>query len=134
VDAAHLAGDVLVHPSRFETWGRAIDEAAVVGRPAVLGHTPFVAARLGDAGPDRALWIDADDPCAFDDALRRAGLDAAWRARCGERARRSATQLGWDGPVRALLSAWNDVELTTSGFRPFALPDLRPGAAPCAST
>ncbi len=122
---------------------------AAVGRPAVLAPSPFVAervaARVGGPRPpglavpptgpgpsDGALWADPDDAAALDAALVRAVTDAAWRRACGEAHRRRAAALLGDGPVRALLAAWNGVERAYRGTCPFVLDG--PGGSPCAST
>ncbi|MFO0934281.1 MAG: glycosyltransferase [Planctomycetota bacterium] len=145
LEAAPLAGDVLVHASRFESWGRAVDEALVLGRPAVLAPSPFVAERVegrrppglavpdaGPPSPEGPLWADPDAPAALDAALVRAATDAAWRRACGAAHRARAQALAGDRPVRALLTVWNDVEHAYRGTRPFVLD--APGTPPCAST
>lgn len=149
LEAAPLAGDVLVHISRFESWGRTIDEALVLARPALLQASPFVAERvdcpwplrpgsgpIGGTRSDRALWIDASDPDALDAALVRAVGDASWRAACGAFHRACAARLGWEGPVMALLAVWNDVEHAHRGTRPFSWTESPPdsGAPRCASS
>ena len=142
---ALLAQRPLVHASRFESWGRAVDEALVLGRPAVLAPSPFVAERVEGRRPpglavpptgsppvERAIFADPDVPGALDAALLRAATDAAWRRACGAAHRRAAEALAGDGPVRALLSVWNGVEQAYRGTRPFVLD--APGTPPCAST
>ena len=130
LEAAPLAGDVLVHVSRFETWGRTIDEALLLGRPAVLAASPFVAERVdcpwppvrtAPPSPDRAAWIDADDGDALDEALERAAGDATWRRDCGAfHAQRRRDDSGEDAADR-VLRLWNDVEWAWRGSRPFDL-------------
>lgn len=143
LEAAPLAGDVLVHTSRYESWGRAIDEALVLGRPAVLAASPFVAERVDRPWPagardaedpeDRALWIDPDDAQALGAALVRAADDAAWRKACGAFHHRRARERDSDGPARRVLDLWNDVEFAQRGTRPFALAPAGRGS-PCAWT
>jgi glycosyltransferase involved in cell wall biosynthesis len=136
LEAAPLAGDVVVHASRYETWGRAVDEAMVFGRPAVLATSPFVADRLGlrgPGGPDdgaAAIGVEPDDGDALDAALVRAATDATWRSRCGEALRRRAAALDPEAPVVALLTAWNAVERAHDGSVPFSLPPCRGATEP----
>lgn len=130
IEAAPLAGDVLVHVSRQESWGRALDEALVFGKPAVLAASPFLAERADRAWPPahptvaskseaRALWIDASRPEVLEQALLAAVEDGHWRAACGAFHRTQARGLDWRTPARSLLALWNEVEAAQLGSRPF---------------
>lgn len=94
LNQAYAAADVLVHPSRVETYGMVVTEAlghglpvigtAVGGVPDTLGH--------GDANNTRedsrpGLLLPADDAAALATALRAWLTDAALRERLRHRAR-----------------------------------------------
>ncbi len=59
IEAAHLAGDVLVHASSSEGWGRVIDEACVLGNPTLLSALPMLAEKAGYAWRELALPVNA---------------------------------------------------------------------------
>ena len=91
LDAAYLAADVLVLPSRAETYGMVVTEALAHGLPVIasatggtleaLGHTP--------AGRVPGLTASPGDATALAGALRRwlddPGLRTELRAAAGER-------------------------------------------------
>jgi len=56
IEAAHLAGDVLVHASSSEAWGRVIDEAFVLGNPTLVAALPMIAEKAGYA------WRELTNP------------------------------------------------------------------------
>ncbi|MET7748944.1 glycosyltransferase family 4 protein [Micromonospora sp. NPDC005367] len=102
LDAAYAAADLLLLPSRAETYGMVVTEAlargvpvlgtAVGGLPATLGRAP--------GGELPGLLVPPDDPAALAAALRRWLSDADLRGRLGRAARdRRDTLAGW--PVTA---------------------------------
>jgi glycosyltransferase involved in cell wall biosynthesis len=77
------AGDVLVHPARYEAYGLGVHEALCRGLPAIVSAGAGVAERL----PDDLRPLTLPDPIAADDLIARLQLwrrdMAAWRARAG---------------------------------------------------
>jgi glycosyltransferase involved in cell wall biosynthesis len=77
------AGDVLVHPARYEAYGLGVHEALCRGLPAIVSAGAGVAERL----PDDLRPLTLPDPMAADDLIARLQLwrrdMAAWRARAG---------------------------------------------------
>jgi glycosyltransferase involved in cell wall biosynthesis len=72
LDAAYAAADVLVLPSRGETFGMVITEALARGLPVIttaVGGAPEALGRAGSARP--GLLVPADDPSALSAELRR---------------------------------------------------------------
>ncbi|NLU78598.1 glycosyltransferase family 4 protein [Micromonospora sp. HNM0581] len=108
LDAAYAGADLLVHPSRGETYGMVVTEAlargvpvlttAVGGLPDTLGHT---------VGGDRpGLLVPADDPAALAAELRRWLDDATLRAHLRQAAvTRRDTLADWSGTVTRIITA-----------------------------
>lgn len=65
------AGDVYVFPSRFETFGLAVVEAAIAGLPVIANDIPVLREVLqDDAGQAAALFVDAENPAKLAEAIR----------------------------------------------------------------
>lgn len=106
LDAAYAAADLLVHPSRGETYGMVVTEALARGIPVLAtdgGGLPEALGRAGD-GSLPGLLVRPEDPVELADALRRWLDDPALR----ERLRRSA------GDRRGTLSSWADTAAIVS--------------------
>ena len=77
------AGDVLVHPSRYEAYGLGVHEALCRGLPAIVSASAGVAERL----PDDLQPLTLPEPIRADDLMARLRLwrcdTAGWRARAG---------------------------------------------------
>ncbi|MDG4797800.1 glycosyltransferase family 4 protein [Micromonospora sp. WMMD1082] len=108
LDAAYAGADLLVHPSRGETYGMVVTEAlargvpvlatAVGGLPDTLGHTA--------EGERPGLLVPPDDPPALAAALRRWLDDASLRERLRRAAhRRRATLDDWTTTVALITTA-----------------------------
>ncbi|MGC5051626.1 glycosyltransferase family 4 protein [Micromonospora sp. DT48] len=106
--AAYAAADLLVHPSRGETYGMVVTEAlargvpvlatAVGGLPDTLGHTA--------AGDRPGLLVPPEDPAALATALRRWLDDAALREHLRYAAgQRRHTLAGWQRTVAQIITA-----------------------------
>jgi glycosyltransferase involved in cell wall biosynthesis len=142
IEAAHLAGDVLVHASSSEAWGRVIDEAFRLGNPALVAALPMIAEKagyawrelaspaaparhrtrpsfefrpLGDGAEERSLLVDPFDEGSIAAALFRAGSDARWRRQCREYNLRAAEEMSWSHRIPRFLSIWNREEERANG-------------------
>ncbi len=108
--AAYAAADLLVLPSRAETYGMVVTEALARGLPLVASAVGGVPEALGVAPDGRrpGLLVPPADPAALAAALRRwldePDVRREWRAAA---AARRATLTGWDvtaGRVAAVLA------------------------------
>jgi glycosyltransferase involved in cell wall biosynthesis len=93
LDRAYAAADLLVLPSRAETYGMVVTEALARGVPVLATDVGGVSEALGHGG----LLVAPGDPAALGAALRRWLGDPALRERLRRAAReRRATLRGWD--------------------------------------
>jgi glycosyltransferase involved in cell wall biosynthesis len=100
LEQAYAAADVLVHPSRVETYGMVVTEALAHGLPVIgtsVGGLPHALGH-GDADDDRedgrpGLLVPADDAPALATALRAWLNDPSLRDRLSERARERRLRL-----------------------------------------
>jgi glycosyltransferase involved in cell wall biosynthesis len=106
LDGAYAAADLLVLPSRAETYGMVVTEALARGLPVLATDVGGVTEALGDGG----LLVPAGDPAALGAALRRWLGDAALRERLRLAAReRRATLRGWDATAATVAGVLADV-------------------------
>jgi glycosyltransferase involved in cell wall biosynthesis len=92
--ATYASTDLLVLPTRRESYGMVVTEAQARGIPVVASDVGGVPEALGRGC---GLLVPPDDPGALADALRRWLEDAALRASLRDAARRGRTSLkGWD--------------------------------------
>jgi glycosyltransferase involved in cell wall biosynthesis len=89
LDRAHAEADVMVLPSRAETYGMVVTEALARGLPVIATEVGGVTEALGHGsdGTQPGLVVPADDSTALADALRSWLTDAELRARLREAAR-----------------------------------------------
>jgi glycosyltransferase involved in cell wall biosynthesis len=100
LDATYGAADLLVLPSRAETFGMVVTEAIARGIPVLATAVGGVPEALGDAG----LLVPPEDVGALAAALRRWLTEPDLRAELRTRARqRRATLPGWDVTARHLI-------------------------------
>ena len=106
--AAYAGADLLVLPSRGETYGMVITEALAGAVPVLATDVGGVPDTLGvaPAGGRPGLLVPADDPGALATALRRwlTRPDLRTSLRAAARARREAL-LGWDRTAAQVLRA-----------------------------
>jgi len=105
---SYAAADVLVLPSRAETYGMVVAEALARGLPVVaadVGGVPEALGRGGD-GMRPGLLVPPGDPAALRDALRRWLEDAGLRRRLRAAAReRRASLADWSSTTAAVAEA-----------------------------
>jgi glycosyltransferase involved in cell wall biosynthesis len=105
---SYAAADVLVFPSRAETYGMVIAEALARGLPVVaakVGGVPEALGRGAD-GTRPGLLVPPDDPAALRDALRAWLEDADLRRRLRLAAReRRASLADWSTTTSAVAEA-----------------------------
>jgi glycosyltransferase involved in cell wall biosynthesis len=82
----YAAADAYVMPSRSETWGMAMQEAATAGLPLVATEAPGAGYDLIEDGVN-GFRVPVDDVDALRETLRRVAADSAWRRRAGARTR-----------------------------------------------
>jgi glycosyltransferase involved in cell wall biosynthesis len=98
LDAAYAGADLLVHPSRGETYGMVVTEALAHGLPVVATAVGGLPEAL-DGAPGRerpGLLVPPEDPSALAGALHAWLAQADLRRRLRQAARRRRTTLsGW---------------------------------------
>lgn len=105
LDHSYAAADVLVLPSRAETYGMVIAEALARGLPVVATDVGGVPEALGHGlgGTRPGLLVPAGDPAALRDALRAWLEDAELRRRLRAAARERRTSLSdWSATSSAV--------------------------------
>jgi glycosyltransferase involved in cell wall biosynthesis len=108
LDREYAAADLLVLPSRAETYGMVVTEALARGIPVVAGDVGGVSEALGDGG----LLVPPGDPAALGAALRRWLTEPALRERLRGAARaRRPTLRTWSATAA-------DVAAVLAGVRP----------------
>ena len=80
--------DIVLMPSRQESFGRVAAEAMMNGLPLVAFDIPALREVIGD--DEGGLLVPVDDGQAFNDAVRRLIEDPALRTRLGETGRERA--------------------------------------------
>lgn len=99
LEAAYASADLLVLPSRGETYAMVVAEALARGVPVVASRVGGVPATLGHAadGSRPGRLVAPDDPAALATALGRWLRDPEERAELRRAAQaRSGTMAGWD--------------------------------------
>lgn len=103
--------DVFVFPSRFESYGMALAEAAARALP-VLGYRVGAAGRLFDDGID-AMLVPVGAVGSFADALQRMIIDAPLRTRLRERLSSRGPARGWEDTLADFAAAVTDAAAAT---------------------
>ncbi len=105
---AYLGADLLVAPSRSETYGMVVTEALALGRPVFAAEVGGVPEALGFAadGTRPGTLVPPGDSGALAAELTRWLGDASYRQRLrAATARRRSTLPGWEETVRELATA-----------------------------
>ncbi len=100
----YAAADVFVMPSRSETWGMSMTEAAAAGLPLVATEAPGAGWDLIEEGVN-GFRVPVEDEEALRAALRRLAEDAGFRERAGARTlelARGYTPEAWAAAVAEL--------------------------------
>jgi glycosyltransferase involved in cell wall biosynthesis len=100
----YASADCFVMPSRSETWGMAMNEAAAAGLPLVASVAAGAGHDLIEEGVN-GFRVPVEDVGALRAALTRVAVDHAWRARAGERTlelARGSTPAAWADAVANL--------------------------------
>ncbi|RKS09064.1 glycosyltransferase involved in cell wall biosynthesis [Nocardiopsis sp. Huas11] len=108
--AAYDAADLVVLPSRAETYGMVVTEALARAVPVVATSVGGVPEALGrdPHGRRPGLLVPPQDPAALGDALRRWLTDASLRERLRDAARlRRRNLAGWEEAARAMAAVLN---------------------------
>lgn len=99
------AADLLLLPSRLETYGMVVTEACAHGVPSFVSAGTGAQEALGDAAAASGWAFPADDPGAWTRAVRQFLADPQSRAALGEGVSRRRPQLPtWDRTAAALVS------------------------------
>jgi glycosyltransferase involved in cell wall biosynthesis len=115
LDGAYGAADLLVLPSRAETYGMVVTEALARGLPVVATDVGGVPEALGD-GP--GLLVPPGDPVALAAALRAWLEDGGLRERLRGAAReRRAALAGWEATASAVAAVLEGVALLEGAAR-----------------
>jgi glycosyltransferase involved in cell wall biosynthesis len=125
LDRAYAAADLLVLPSRAETYGMVVTEALARGLPVLAADVGGVTEALGRTpdGIRPGLLVPPGDPAALGAALRRWLEDAELRARLRRTARERRASL------RPWAATTSDVAAALAAARADGMPVLLAGAA-----
>jgi glycosyltransferase involved in cell wall biosynthesis len=93
--------DILIVPSREETWGRVAIEAMSSGIPVIAHPTPGLLESCGSAG----IFCDRNDTAAWVREIRRLKEDEAWREEVSQRCLARAKELD-PAPQLRNLAKW----------------------------
>jgi glycosyltransferase involved in cell wall biosynthesis len=113
VEAAYASADLLVHPSRSETYGMVLTEALARGVPVLATNVGGTREALGmtQGGPP-GLLVTPGDPAALAAALRRWLTDEETRRHLRRAARARRAELPtWDATVDAVQGALTSLVL-----------------------
>ena len=126
LSAAYASADMFCLPSRTETFGQVVLEAAASGLPVIV--TDQGGAHESVIDNETGLVVPADRPDALAHAIGALASDLVLRQRLGSRARAVANQRsGWPELFAQLVASYRDV---LSPTRPGEHPATAPPSAP----
>lgn len=102
--ALYADADIAVVPSRSDTWGMALNEAALAGLPLVSTTAPGAADELIEEGVN-GFRVPPDDPAAMREAIVHLVEDEAFRRAAGARSREIAARFTPDAWADAVAAA-----------------------------
>ncbi len=105
ISQAYALADLLLYPSRYDTFGLVVSEAMAAGLPVIASPRTGVSELLRDG--ENALL--ADDPATAAAALDRLGRDAVLRRRLGDAARVTAQTYTWERTADRTLAVYEEV-------------------------
>jgi glycosyltransferase involved in cell wall biosynthesis len=106
--SAYASADIFCLPSRTETFGQVVLEAAASGLPVIV--TDRGGAHESVIRDETGLVVAADDPSALADAINVLAADQDLRRRLGSRGRQHATQRsGWSEVFSQLVASYEDI-------------------------
>lgn len=76
MEQQYLASDIVLFPSRLETWGLPISEGRAFGKPLMLADLPYAREAVGTY--DNVMFLPPDDRAAWSAAIARA-VDGVWQ-------------------------------------------------------
>jgi glycosyltransferase involved in cell wall biosynthesis len=85
----YAASDVLVFPSRSDTWGMVLNEAATAGLPLIASEVAGGAYDLIEPGVNGHI-VPTQDPAALARIMSEVAVDPEWREAAGTRSRQLA--------------------------------------------
>lgn len=109
LDDAYRAADVVVVPSRAESFGMVVAEALARGIPVVAARVGGIPEAIG--GNPAAVLVPPDDPTALRDLLRRWLEEPGWRAALAATAAEAARSRA---PAPASTSTWAETARTVA--------------------
>jgi D-inositol-3-phosphate glycosyltransferase len=116
---AYREADVLLVPSRSETFGLVALEAQASGLPVVAADVPGLQAVVGDGG----VLVEGHDPVDHAAGVVPLLTDPELAARVGAAGVRTAARASWDRAVDRLLAVYTDVLARSAAPVPAPLPD-----------
>ncbi|WP_448809717.1 glycosyltransferase family 4 protein [Agromyces bauzanensis] len=112
-DGAYAAADLVVAPSRVESYGMVVAEALARGIPVVAARVGGIPEAIGASGG--GILVAPDDPAALRDVLRQWLADPGWRATLKAEALRSRTAVRtWDEPAAIVAGVLDELRATTA--------------------
>jgi phosphatidyl-myo-inositol alpha-mannosyltransferase len=124
VRVAYRETDIVLCPSREESFGRIAAEAMMNGIPVVASDIPAYRDLIGESGA--GLLFPLDDPAAAAEAIHRLVDDEGLRERLGERGREHAQRYLPAQVVRGLEAAYERVAAGSDGGSPRPSPRAEP--------